>query len=553
MLQENKTTSEQVIDDFVRKFDRRANSKLAGSVQRNCKALLRDAEPKILANYSYRAKHRDSLRNKLDKENKKLQKSRNGIGFRDNNDILDTIFDLAGVRIAVFFPGQQKQVEKILEKEFDKEDRIHSIVYHNVQTEQEIEVNRRAHDYWNPFSTNVSTRSSEDLIDRERSGDGPAEGYIRRFQGYTAKHYRLWTKTPSLTATDSDSSEESIESRSIVEIQVVTALMIAWAQVEHDIIYKKIFGDPSGEESRLLDCLRGTTITGDLILEQLGKAYFDRIEAPKKKFSDVGALLSLLDQRKLTAGKSQDSHAEALLGLLQIFNKDTPERLEKYLEKLKDPSSIPKRMEPQLRRSRVSPTLCIMINVFEEERVNIAATIEKQRTLESGSEDTYRCKVLMSCLLWLISDLFTPPVRVEELLDGLVKEMKRDGKVFVSLAWAIQGVGRFDIVCGEPPKEFERQHIQNLWQWFEQCEEPIMSFVFVLSRLGIQRLKRPEQVVQIGKHKIYSDCLRIDISSQQEQRAEAKEDDDTEPREKQPEVPLYLDTMNMEAGFPEAE
>lgn len=56
----------------------------------------------------------------------------------------------------------------------------------------------------------------------------------------------------------------------IAEIQISTAVMYAWSQVEHDIIYKNPYRVPINDtRTRMLDALNGSSINSEIMLEEL--------------------------------------------------------------------------------------------------------------------------------------------------------------------------------------------------------------------------------------------------------------------------------------------
>jgi len=72
--------------------------------------------------------------------------------------------------------------------------------------------------------------------------------YGRRFSGYGAQHYHVRLKNKAYEADR-------------IEIQVASVLMHAWAEVEHDLLYKQLTGDPSPSERALLDQINGLVLT----------------------------------------------------------------------------------------------------------------------------------------------------------------------------------------------------------------------------------------------------------------------------------------------------
>ena len=77
--------------------------------------------------------------------------------------------------------------------------------------------------------------------------DSKAPTYDKRFSGYWAAHYRVHLRDTSLN----DAQKRYGQAR--IEIQVASVLMHAWAEVEHDLVYKPQQGTLSEDEYAILD------------------------------------------------------------------------------------------------------------------------------------------------------------------------------------------------------------------------------------------------------------------------------------------------------------
>lgn len=205
--------------------------------------------------------------------------------------IYDDIVDLAGVRVALYFPREIDQVDGIISSLF------------RVFLKKE-------------FPDPEKTRPE------------------KRFSGYTATHYRVQLKESSLNET------EKRYAAARIEIQVASVLMHAWAEVEHDLEYKPLGGELSENEYAVLDLLNGLVMSGEIALEQLQKAGEARVAANDRKIANHYELATLL----LSAGEGLTSEPinEAGLGRVdQLFSFihdleiDTPGLLRPYLEALR--------------------------------------------------------------------------------------------------------------------------------------------------------------------------------------------------------------------------
>lgn len=206
--------------------------------------------------------------------------------------IFDDIVDLAGVRVALYFPGERQEVGRIIEALFDL-------------TEAPKE-----------FPT------------------AAAPSYKKRFSGYWATHYRVVLKEASLH----DSNQRYAEAK--VEIQVASVLMHAWSEVEHDLVYKPLQGELSVEEYSILDELNGLVLSGEIALERLQRAGEQRASTQGREFSnhyDLAA--SLIELARAALGEATVTEAamgrvDTLFDLLKSLGLNRPETLAQYVQPL---------------------------------------------------------------------------------------------------------------------------------------------------------------------------------------------------------------------------
>lgn len=159
-----------------------------------------------------------------DRGRDKAQKRNSSKNYQTIDEIYQDLVDLAGVRIALYFPGDSGEVERLIATEFAVE-----------RTKVFPE-------------TTVSPR------------------YPKRFSGYAARHYLVRLPAAALPPDQQRYSEAR------VEIQVASVLVHAWAEVEHDLVYKPQTGDLSEDEYAILDELNGLVLAGEIALERLQRA-----------------------------------------------------------------------------------------------------------------------------------------------------------------------------------------------------------------------------------------------------------------------------------------
>jgi ppGpp synthetase/RelA/SpoT-type nucleotidyltranferase len=141
--------------------------------------------------------------------------------YTSGDDIYNDSVDLAGGRVALYFPGERRQVDSIIRS-----------LFAFAETPKEF-----------PARSNPT--------------------YDKRFSGYWATHYRAQLRETSL----SDAQKRYAEAR--IEIRVASVLMHAWAEVEHDLVYKPLQGKLSADQDAILDELNGLVMAGEVALERL--------------------------------------------------------------------------------------------------------------------------------------------------------------------------------------------------------------------------------------------------------------------------------------------
>lgn len=212
--------------------------------------------------------------------------------YRSVEDIYDDIVDLAGVRVALYFPAERREVGRIIQSLFVA-----------VAPPKE-------------FPTSAKPT------------------YEKRFSGYWATHYRVYLPETLLN----DSQKRYSEAR--VEVQVASVLMHAWSEVEHDLVYKPLQGKLSEDEYAILDELNGMVLAGEIALERLQRAAETRVSIHDREYSnhyDLASSLLDMSRAKLGGGSFHDSsigRVDLLFSLLQQLDLNTPDQLSKYIDAL---------------------------------------------------------------------------------------------------------------------------------------------------------------------------------------------------------------------------
>jgi ppGpp synthetase/RelA/SpoT-type nucleotidyltranferase len=276
---------ESIVERFVADYRREVDfyQEAARLCRARCEELLRTRG--ILGIVSHRAKNPEKLLAKLrQREPEKNYPSADAI----RNDIPD----LAGVRIALYFPADREKVTRLLTEAFA-----------------------------------VEALKRFPILDKPRSN--------KRFDGYHATHFRVTMRTDSLPEADKRFASAR------VEIQLGSVLMHAWAEVEHDLVYKPASGKPSAEEHAILDELNGMVLAGEIALERLQAAVETRVSQQGRKFAHQFELASWLyaktkDFRSAEDGEPQMGRLDILFKLLRRASLDTAEGVAPFVSAVQE-------------------------------------------------------------------------------------------------------------------------------------------------------------------------------------------------------------------------
>lgn len=233
-----------------------------------------------------RAKSFDSLRHKLRQRDARRS-------YQTVEEIEADIADLAGVRIALYFPNDLCKVAKFV----------------------------RAH-----FAIEPNGVRSFPTAAYLQEGQSTPESKLSRLSGYGALHLRARSRPENLARADVELAEVR------VEIQVASVLMHAWAEVEHDLVYKPRTHGVADSVRALLDEFNGIVRTGETALQRLqvslgeGGTWSDPFEDQYELSAYLRATLPGLADAD-DSGDILMGPVDVLLRLLCLRGLDSPERL----------------------------------------------------------------------------------------------------------------------------------------------------------------------------------------------------------------------------------
>jgi ppGpp synthetase/RelA/SpoT-type nucleotidyltranferase len=179
--------------------------------------------------------------------------SKTKLGYFQHRDELQLEFhDMLGARIVLYFPSDTKRVLSL----------VQAAGYKNVKDPKrmgglaDVRKLRKLQAKWLDESESKAPTNDLDL-----------EGLEQQFSGYGAIH--LAVKIPErLRPRGLGPEAAAIWERTIVEFQIGTVIMHAWAEVEHDITYKTHGREVPRDEKAVLDILNGLALASEVGLRR---------------------------------------------------------------------------------------------------------------------------------------------------------------------------------------------------------------------------------------------------------------------------------------------
>lgn len=429
-------------------------SEAASLAQELCETLL--ASNAIRAIVTYRVKQDSRLEAKLRERVRKL-----GREYRSAREIRDDIVDLAGVRIALYFPSDREKIDKIIHDAFTD-------VKHKTFPEQD---EKRVSD--------SQSQVGETSMD-----------FQQRFHGYSADHYRVRMIVENLAT--KKLRDDFQKTNPVIEIQVASVLMHAWAEIDHDLVYKTLTSGPaSQQELRLLDATNGLVHTGEVLLQQLQTAMDDRVAYQNKPFSEQYELLSFL-RGQIKKAKGSMEHLDILLLVLKITNLDSPRKLGETLEGF---------IGPHKSADLIALTLLehILNTLGEEQRRennlylrsssvvfnNLEIDKKDSKCYATNSEICNRILIQRGILEMAVcvADILRFPEKSILVVEGMPQKFRKFYALYSRIHFATikEGKDNESWLC-----EISLKELDPLWTWFETNEDVLFRVSLMLARMNVE-------------------------------------------------------------------
>lgn len=441
------------IDHFVDDFDnyqRDLYEKAAFYTKALCENLLKKSGVRAIV--THRVKQAERLDTKL------RQRARANPEIYKNNkheDFRKDIVDLAGVRIALYFPSDRAKIAGIIHGSF----------------------------------SDVEGTEFPETSDKSGKTSSVAQvqnpTYANHFDGYTADHFRVSIKPEHLP--------EELQRRfrkkdPRIEIQVASVLMHAWAEVDHELVYKSLTGtEVSEEELRLLDAINGLARTGEVLLQELQRAMDKRVSYQNLPFLDQYELISFLRaDRKLTIESFE--HSGVLHEILKFKKLDSPTNLSPLI---KNWSRSSKETRPVL----LSLLNHVLTN-YRAERASAFDLCERRPTTKKDEHFRFVDSGTMDCL-WHCCNLLKFAAKIADILRYPEKSILTPKETFSTSAEFHRLYTRVDGIQSNPvtdsnfsaskaskARKDDAKAVDALWIWFEKNPDILFQVSLKLSELG---------------------------------------------------------------------
>jgi len=320
-----------LLHSFVEAYTRETAfyAKVASFAEERCRKTL--GENGIPAIVTSRAKRPDRLLEKL--KQRHAEKA-----YATTQEIYDDLFDLAGVRVALYFPGQEYQVVRLIQKAFEivkikpmGDSRIQPVDNSKAKISS---VEKSVGDLAPGNTLNVVNN----LVAQSADDEEEVMPYRDQFPGYRAVHARVKLGTTSLP------EDQTPYGTTLIEIQIASLLMHAWSEVNHDLAYKTLNGELSVDELRMLDGINGLVRTGEVLLNQLKASVDARIATQNRPFAnmfELGAFVQSYAPYDPSDNKYRLGSLSSLLQVLRHLGIDKPTVLGTHLQEwAKDASNL---------------------------------------------------------------------------------------------------------------------------------------------------------------------------------------------------------------------
>ena len=249
------------------------------------------------------------------------------------------------------------------------------------------------------------------------------------------------------------------------------------------MVYKDI--GSSEDELKVLDCLMGLFMGGEILLDLLQVNYEKRIAGDSITFQNKYTLMDYL-YRQSGNPKLEDGPVQMLWKFLHVLGKNNRSELASIIEKTQAnvvDSCVSNRKFNIRANHRMALPIRIMDQILEETSSEVLEDLKAKRGCQGDVKPAAKCKVILSSYIWLKEFRESSfPVRLLE--DQSLRTTSSNLWIF---KWPLEGPDRILILNGESDQASDSamRALDFLWDWFRNQKNPINSFVFRISELGV--------------------------------------------------------------------
>lgn len=310
---------DNTIEECVARYIREQDryAKMAEYVYEKCQDIVRRLG--VHATVQRRAKNPASFGEKLKKNREK---------YSDIDHVFHQISDLAAVRIATYLESDRDRVVEAIIKEF------------------------------------AGLLGNPPAVDKKDCTE----------KLYRATHCQVYLKD-----TEINGINENLQGTTC-EIQVCSLLAHVFNEIEHDLVYKNLKGEPSDSERDQLTSLANITKVGDTTIKTLFEATIARRQSTEGEFSDVYDFIYRM-RPSFPQSTNFSNNAEQLYDILNKLGLDTPKKIKDEINYCEDSAtralelaqeladSVNQNQEIQLEIDPFSSDLLLIMILMDNDRV----------------------------------------------------------------------------------------------------------------------------------------------------------------------------------------
>ncbi|GAW14006.1 hypothetical protein ANO14919_033980 [Xylariales sp. No.14919] len=238
--------------------------------------------------YGFLKKHVANLKKELKNQPQQVPNFRAWVAWGGSVYEHPEMGDLAGVRIGLYLPDDIPTVAKKIDKHFNRKWLFGTVTGgRNIIMDRNLDVQKHLNGRWH--------------------SEGP-DGTVEHWEHYGYKSWQVVVELKEPLCEELESFRETMKRLGLkslrVEIQIGTVVTQAWAEVQHNIIYKNPDNIVATRTMRrMIDAINGLAITTDIMLRELERGLE---KAGQQHFKDGAEFLSWFQSRYMSKMEEEE-------------------------------------------------------------------------------------------------------------------------------------------------------------------------------------------------------------------------------------------------------